>query len=154
MNIFKESSSYKSETDNLQIANGKFFGNGILLSVIDTPGFLDSEHRSSQFKRQLIAIMKDFPKDKLKLVVITLPLGETRANSTYQTTIDEIELLLGPKFCDHTIFVTTCENQVKDPNLVEERKNEWRKWLITHAEIPEDKIRMCNFIYDDYQVLK
>ena len=38
VNIFKESSSYKSETDNLQIANGKFFGNGILLSVIDTPG--------------------------------------------------------------------------------------------------------------------
>jgi len=147
--LFAESCSIKSETDRLQIANGNFFGNGTPVSTIDTPGFLDSENRSANFMKDIIAIMKDFPKDKLKLVIITLPLSENRANSSYQTTIDEIELLLGPQFLDHTIFVTTCENQVKDPKLAEQRKNEWREWLTTHAYLDASKIRMCNFIYDD-----
>ena len=147
--LFAESCSLKSETDRLQIANGNFFGNGTPVSTIDTPGFLDSENRSANFMKDIIAIMKYFPKDKLKLVIIPLPLTETRAKQSYKTTIDEIELLLGPQFLDHTIFVTTCENQVKDPNLIQQRKNEWREWLTTHANFDASKIRMCNFIYDD-----
>ena len=147
--LFSESSHLQSETDRLQIANGKFFGNGTPVSAIDTPGFLDSENRSANFMKQIIAIIKNFPKDKLKLVIITLPLGETRANATYKTTIDEIELLLGPQFLDHTIFVTTCENLVADKNLVQQRKEEWKSWLTTHAHLDASKIRMCNFIYDD-----
>merc|ERR1712137_677894 len=87
--LFGESSHLGSETDRLQIANGNFFRNGTPVSMIDTPGFLDSENRSANFMKAIITIMKDFPKDKLKLVIITLPLGETRANSTYKTTIDE-----------------------------------------------------------------
>merc|ERR1711862_28290 len=152
--LFGESSSLKSETDRLQIANGNFFGNGTPVSTIDTPGFLDSENRSANFMKDIIAIIKNFPKDKLKLVIITLPLGETRANATYKTTIDEIELLLGPQFLDHTIFVTTCENLVADKNLAQQRKDEWKSWLTTHAHLEASKIRMCNFIYDDPSSLK
>jgi len=152
--VFSESSHLKSETDRLQIANGKFFGNGSPVSAIDTPGFLDSENRSANFMKDIIAIIKNFPKDKLKLVIITLPLGETRANATYKTTIDEIELLLGPQFLDHTIFVTTCENLVADKNLAQQRKDEWKSWLTTHAHLEESKIRMCNFIYGDPSSLK
>ena len=147
--LFGESSSLKSETDKLQMVNGKFFGKGTPVSVIDTPGFLDSEKRSADFLTEIIAIMKDFPKDKLKLVIITLPLSENRANSSYQTTIDEIELILGDNFLEHTIFVTTCQNQVKDPQLAQQRKNEWRQWLKTHAGVEDENIRMCNFMYDD-----
>ena len=85
---------------------------------------------------------------------LSLPLGETRANATYKTTIDEIELLLGPQFLDHTIFVTTCENLVADKNLVQQRKEEWKSWLTTHAHLDASKIRMCNFVYDDPSSLK
>merc|ERR1711862_99486 len=99
--------------------------------------------------KKLIDVIKDFPKDKLKLVIITLPLTGNKATESYGKIIDEIELLLGPQFLDHTIFVTTCENQVKDPNLIQQRKNERREWLTTHANFDASKIRMCNFIYDD-----
>lgn len=72
--------------------------------MIDTPGFLETEKRSADFMMDIIAILKYFPKDKLKLVIITLPLNENKANKSYLTTINEIEFLLGPDYLDHTIF--------------------------------------------------
>lgn len=54
--------------------------------MIDTPGFLDTEKRSADFMMDIIAILKYFPKDKLKLVIITLPLNENKANKSYLTT--------------------------------------------------------------------
>jgi len=147
----KESNSIKSETDKLWIVDGNFFGSGVPVSVMDTPGFLDSENRGAEFMTGIVATLKDFPKDQLKLVLITLPLSDTRANSTYQTTIDEIELMLGEQFLEHTIFIFTMSNQVKDSNLVAQRTAEWENWLITHAKLTPSEIRTCVFDYDNPQ---
>lgn len=145
--IFNESSSLKSETDEIKVISGNWYGNRTPVTVIDTPGFLDSENRGSKFMTGIIKTLASFPKDKLKLVIITLPLSDTRANSTYKTTITEIELLLGEEFLDHTVFVTTLSNQVSDKNLANSRMNEWQEWLKTHANLPENKIQTCNFEY-------
>jgi len=81
----RESSKMKSCTDDLEIYLGRFFGNLEEVIVIDTPGFLDSENRDAEFLSNIVGIMKHFPRNQLKVVVVTLPLTETRAKATTRT---------------------------------------------------------------------
>jgi predicted GTPase len=107
----------RSCTEQTQILSSLWYGSFESVTVIDTPGFLDSENCDADFLSEIVEFLQKFPKDKLRVVVVTLPLMETRAKSIYKDTIDEIELLLGSDVWDRTIFVTTMSNQLVDPEL-------------------------------------
>ena len=148
----KESSKLNSCTDDILIVSGLWFGAKESVTVVDTPGFLDSENRDADFLDEIISFLKDFPKDKLGVLVITLPLTELRAKATYMQMIDQIELLFGGNIWENTIFVTTQENQL---NLSKEKldikKAEWQGWIKNKCGISHPKI--CNFLYGHPQSL-
>jgi len=144
----KEDNSLHSCTSSLQAVSSKWYGSKESVTVVDTPGFLDSERRDVQFLSQITEFLRNFPKNKLRNVVVTLPLMETRAKSTYKDMIDEIELLLGEKAWKQTMFITTLENQLADKNLVTQKIEGWKEWLTSDQDCGLRNIQHCNFVYD------
>jgi len=150
--VFQEGARLSSMTATCQVEVGRWFGKGEGVVVIDTPGFLDSERRDSSFLYGITEFMKNFPRGKLRLVVVALPLMETRANSTYPDMLETIELLLGNNAWGNVVFVTTHENQLnKETARPKEKIEGWLSWLRSHVK--GHRINHCNFLYNDWSSL-
>ena len=149
--VAEESSSMQSCTAEISIYEGKWFGNAAYdaITVIDTPGFFDSERRDSNFLAKLTAFLSNFPLGKLQTVAITLPITETRSASTYQKMIDQIELLFGANVWHNTVFVTTHHNQFNPApeytDVLKMKQREWLSWLEDVCLIPNPIV--CEFNY-------
>jgi len=151
--VCKEGSGLRSVTYEVQVEVGRWFGTMEPVTVIDTPGFLDSEGRDTKYISLITDFLKHFPRDKLRLVIITLPLMETRAKSTYVDVNDTIELLLGEKVWDHCIFITTLQNQLNEATArPAEKIEEWKEWLDTKCGLKS--VHHCNYLYRDPRSLE
>jgi predicted GTPase len=128
---FKESARLRSCTESISVAEGSLFGErGNDVTVIDTPGFLDSEGRGRAFVQLLLRFLKAIAQNRLRLVVVTLPLTEQRANDTYSALLDQIELLIGDQLVEHLVFVTTQGNTLRgDAARRAELADQWTLWL-------------------------
>ena len=149
--VSRESGRLKACTDDIVIAEGDWFGipgNG-RVTVVDTPGFLDSEGRDVKHLQEIVDFFSNFPRNKLCGVLVTLPLTESRTKSTYGDIMSQIDLLVGEETFDHCIFVTTMQNQLnpKLGDLIESRKEDWKNWLSRSCFI--ENPTMCNFMYGD-----
>jgi len=137
----------KGLTSVCQVEEGKWFGTKEDVTVIDTPGFLDSENRDAVFLANIVEFLRGFPKDKLRVVIVTLPLMETRAKNTYKDMIDTIELMLGEKAWDNTVFVTTLRNQLSAEGDADFKVSEWKRWLRDTVRL--QKFEHCDFVYSN-----
>mmetsp|Transcript_18629 Transcript_18629/g.29198 ORF Transcript_18629/g.29198 Transcript_18629/m.29198 type:complete len:363 (-) Transcript_18629:132-1220(-) len=140
-----ESSAMESCTSNIDVFEGPWLGKGNeMITVIDTPGFFDTERRDSEFLSQLVTFLRDFPPSKLRVVIITLPITESRSASTYTRMIDQVELLFGKDVWDHTLFLTTLHNHFNPhrdyDDLRKLKEEEWRKWLRDECSLPHAPI--------------
>ena len=98
----------------------------------------------------LVDFLSEFPKDRLRLIVITIPLTEPRANSTYQDMFDEIALMFADenqKIWDHVMFVFTCRNFVSDEVDIDRRKREWIDRLKDPRQVGIPNPNFCEFLY-------
>jgi len=150
--LFPEGSSLKSETSDISIHEGRWFGIGEKVTVIDTPGFFDTEGRTQQFLVALMDFITEFPKDRLRLLIVTLPLVEQRANSSYADMLYQIDGFFQPSahqgsIWPHVVFVTTCANKLHPSIDINPKISEWKDWL--EARGVEDPIQMVNFDYNN-----
>lgn len=149
--VANEGMSLKSVTETIEIHQGKWFGELEEVCVIDTPGFLDSEGREAQFLVGIFEFMKSLPKEKVAVVLVTLPLTEERANSTYGAMIQEIEILLGEKAWKNTVFVTTQRNKLSNESLCDQRIKLWNDVLKNKYHLTE--FQTCDFQYEQPRTL-
>jgi predicted GTPase len=151
--VFEESEALKSCTQDAQCVEGSFFGeNKAPVTVIDTPGFLDSEGRAAVFMAQLLDFIENFPRDRLRLVVVTLPFTEMRANASYAHMLERIKIMMGVKAFDHMVFVMTQANKLNAGRAeLTQRTEEWRDWL---AQKGIANPRMVHFDYEDPRSLE
>jgi len=149
--LYAEGKSLHSETSQCQVEIGTWFGlnRGLGVTVIDTPGFLDSDRRDALFLYGLVDFMRHFPRGKLRMVIVTLSLAEVRAKGTYKDMMETIELLLGRSAWRNVVFVTTQSNRIVE-QFANRQMQEWKQWLRDNVPMPDNKeANHCNFVYDD-----
>eukprot|EP00009_Paramoeba_aestuarina_P005342 CAMPEP_0201507118 /NCGR_PEP_ID=MMETSP0161_2-20130828/880_1 /ASSEMBLY_ACC=CAM_ASM_000251 /TAXON_ID=180227 /ORGANISM="Neoparamoeba aestuarina, Strain SoJaBio B1-5/56/2" /LENGTH=551 /DNA_ID=CAMNT_0047901401 /DNA_START=48 /DNA_END=1703 /DNA_ORIENTATION=+ len=146
---FPEGKDLRSKTEDLHVTTGKFFGTGDGITVLDTPGFLDSENRAGNFMVGVVDFLTHFPRERLRMILVTLPLFENRADSTYRDMLIEIAMMFQDeqdKIWEHAMFIFTCRNLV-DGNAVdlEARKRDWVEFLKRRGGVPDPQC--CEFLY-------
>ena len=134
--VFGEDNGLQSVTTEFEAISGAWFGRGPPITVVDTPGFHDSEGRAPDFFVRLVRLARSFSQQKIRLIIIPIPLTECRATAAFQAMLHEILLLLGDQFLSHTVFVTTQENLLADPSVIASRKLQWKHWLNEHYQSP------------------
>jgi predicted GTPase len=146
--LFEESASVRhSCTQDVQVVEGSFFSQDEeLCTVIDTPGFLDTEGRSAMFLAALLDFIENFPKDRLRLVVVTLPITAPRANSTYTDMLAQVRILLGANAMKHMVFVMTHVNKWNaGSDAIRARMLEWRQWVAEKHNIDDAKMVVFDY---------
>jgi len=144
-NSFRESSSLNSETKEVSFFEGRWGSENVIVG--DSPGLLDSDRQDREFLSNLVNLLAKIPKNTLQMVIICIPLTDTRANFTYLAMMDQLELIFGKSLWKNCIFITTMENQLKDNNLAKERFREWNEWLQNNPHLNGQPIKICNFVY-------
>ena len=144
--VAAESSNMSSGTSSIEVYEGYWLGDtrNEMVTVVDTPGFFDTERRDTDFLSKLMTFLRDFPPSLLRIVAIPLPITESRSTSAYTRMLDQIELLFGTEIWEHCIFFTTLHNQFNPhrdySDLRKQKEEEWRKWLSIECNLPNSPI--------------
>ena len=90
-------------TKDTKYAVGKWLGNGVEFTVVDTPGFGDSDNDDSDLIDEMMDTLKNDVKDANALVLL-ISGDQRRFNAPLQQMIREMEALFGQRFWDNTII--------------------------------------------------
>jgi len=120
----------KSCTNETKYAEGKWLGRDLPFTVVDTPGFGDSEGRDDQFIDEMVDVLVHHV-NTTNVFLLTFNAQEPRLDDGIKQMIREMEMLFGYKFWDNVILEAT--HWAYDANSIRQRnstgKNEewWTK---------------------------
>lgn len=122
------------------------------MSIIDTPGLLDTAGQDKYNMKNLIEYLRGI--NGINAFLVVKSMGEPRLDIAYQNMLSDLEGYLGKNFWEHVIFIATkAEKHDKDklPNWCTEFRNEIKKLfnLNGNNKIKLPIIGMSNF--DNYK---
>ena len=89
----------------------------VLISIVDTPGYGDSEGRDKEFGNQLIKYLHGC--GGVNLFGLFFDLASARFDQTFQNLLKYYERILSKKFWKHCIIICTKSDAVDDEDLQE-----------------------------------
>jgi len=117
-------------TNHTKYAEGKWLGLDTSFTIVDTPGFGDSEGRDDQFIDEMVDVLVHHV-NTTNVFLLTFNGEDPRMDGIIKQMIREMEMLFGYKFWDNVILEAThwaySENEIRHRNLTGKNEEWWTK---------------------------